>query len=240
MGVNKNCLFVLYLFILYFVQVRFKKANMYGRQSLNFVHGEDCYNKEQQEKEEIHQQGLIEKMMQYEKKFYQTFFTIFKVKTGKKAAIELPQPEEVPEEEFKQTPVAVSTHKQLMKSFMNLFKVKKNKKHLQAEEEFFPEVDECESFSSCEDSEEISTIEMIKSLDQQMLKYCQADQKHWNFMKTAMKYSVGVFLFHLVCRIVYEKTIKKSKVSSRDLEACRKMINIVCKTANKNLLGEYL
>merc|ERR1712096_81451 len=189
----------------------------------------------EQEKEEIPQQGLIERMMQYEKKFYQTFFTIFKVKTNKKAAIEPPIPEEEPDV----TPVAVSTHKQMMKSFMNLFKVKK-KRNLQAEEEFFPEVEESESFSSCEDSEEISTIEMIKSLDHQMLKYCQADQKHWNFMKTAMKYSVGVFLFHLMCRVVYEKTIKKSKVSSRDLEACRKMINIVCKTANKNLLGEYL
>ena len=127
------------------------------------------------------------------------------MKTNKKAAIEPPIPEEEPEPEV--TPVAVSTHKQMMKSFMNLFKVKK-KRNLQAEEEFFPEVEESESFSSCEDSEEISTIEMIKSLDQQMLKYCQADQKHWNFMKTAMKYSVGVFLFHLMCRIVYEKTIK--------------------------------
>ena len=46
----------------------------------------------------------------------------------------------------------------------------------------------------------MSTIEMLKSLD--------VDHKHWNFMKTVMKYSVGVFVFHLVCRIVYEKTIK--------------------------------
>ena len=58
---------------------------MYGRSSLKFIYGEDCYkkqdqnNKEEQNNkdEEIH--GFFEKMMQYERKFYDSFFRVFKV-----------------------------------------------------------------------------------------------------------------------------------------------------------------
>merc|ERR1712183_1159461 len=38
MGVNKNCLFVLYLFILYFVEVRFLKASQYVRKTITQLH----------------------------------------------------------------------------------------------------------------------------------------------------------------------------------------------------------
>merc|ERR1712200_282496 len=118
----------------------------------------------------------------------------------------------------------VSTPRQILSSFVSLFKVKKSRRNFFEEDDYPYEDDD---YSSCD--EEMSTIEMLKSLD--------VDHKHWNFMKTVMKYSVGAFVFHLVCRIVYEKTINKSKVNSKELEACRKLINIVCKTTDKNFLG---
>ena len=58
---------------------------MYVKSPLNFIYGEDCCKKQDQNKkeeqnnkdEEIH--GFFEKMIQYERKFYDSFFRVFKV-----------------------------------------------------------------------------------------------------------------------------------------------------------------